>query len=179
MMLGDGDDLGIGHDGTLVARTSSDILSSSEEIRRIMSAVRGLFARGAVPVLERSVAFTEMRQRLLVGNVAGFELNGFQPRDYSVSEFQGLLGEAVERRDRTHNRRFTISAGRTVREGGGGRLSLRPVPVVDNLLRHDLNNVNIERTMVELRKNVLMHERATRLLNHQYGLIGSAIRGRI
>ncbi|MHC4946874.1 MAG: flagellar basal body rod protein FlgB [Planctomycetota bacterium] len=135
----------------------------------------------AIPVLERLMSFAAGRHRLLVHNVANLSTPGFRPLDVSVEDFQARLGEAVD----TRRQRSGAGGGELPPSSSGevrmddGRLTLRPTPVGDNLLFHDGNDRDVERTMQSLVENFMAFRTSAQLLRSRFDLINTAIRERI
>lgn len=140
--------------------------------------IAGMFNSGAIPVLERVVQFTGARHDVILNNLANLSTPNFVPREVSVESFQHAMGEAIDER----------------RENGGGELEmddtrmldfkphgieLHPRPANNNILFHDRNNRSLERMMENLASNAMAHNTALRLLNDQFALLETAIRGRV
>jgi flagellar basal-body rod protein FlgB len=125
--------------------------------------IDGVLNTEAIPVLERLVRFAGDRHRLIVNNIANLDTPGYRPVDLSVSDFQEQLAEAVDGR----------RAGRTP------SLELHPEPKAANILFHDGNDRDLERTMQDLVENFLTFRAASELMRGRFDLIGTAIRERI
>ena len=126
--------------------------------------IDGVFNAEAIPVLERLVQFAGARHRLIVNNIANLDTPGYRPLDLSVSDFQKRLAEAVDER-------------RAGRKPGG--LELDPEPKAENILFHDGNDRDLERTMQDLVENFLTFRLANELLGSRFDLINIAIRERV
>ena len=126
--------------------------------------IDGVLNAGAIPVLERLVRFAGERHRLIVNNIANLDTPGYRPVDLSVSDFQKQLAEAVDGR----------RAGRTP-----ASLELQTEPRAANILFHDGNDRDLERTMQDLVENFLTFRVANELMRSRFDLIGTAIRERI
>jgi flagellar basal-body rod protein FlgB len=118
----------------------------------------------AIPVLERLAQFSGHRHRLIVNNIANFDTPGYRPVDMSVSDFQKQLTEAVDER----------RAGRKP-----ATFEIDPEPKADNILFHDGNDRDLERTMQDLVENFLTFRVASELMRSRFDLINTAIRERI
>ena len=126
--------------------------------------IDGVLNAEAIPVLERLAQFAGQRHRLIVNNIANFDTPGYRPVDLSVSDFQKQLAEVVDDR----------RAGREP-----GRIELHPRPKADNILFHDGNDRDLERTMQDLVENFLTFRVANELMRSRFDLINTAIRERI
>jgi flagellar basal-body rod protein FlgB len=118
----------------------------------------------ALPVLERLARFAGARHRLITNNIANFDTPGYRPADLSVGAFQKQLGEAVDQR-------------RAGRQPAG--IELEPEPKAENILFHDGNDRDLERTMQDLVENFLTFRLANELMHSRLNLINTAIRERI
>ena len=142
--------------------------------------ISGLTNADSMPVLERMLQFAAGRQTLLADNVANFDTPGHKTRDVSVKQFQAALGEAVEdRRDRHSNRggELDFRGTRDVRVRGD-RLELRPEERGGNVLFHDGNDRDLDRSMQSLAENVITVRSVTTLLRSRLDLMSSALRER-
>lgn len=143
--------------------------------------IDGLSNSGALPVLERLMQFTGQRHRLITNNIANFDTPGFRPADVSASAFQQHLGEAIDQR----RSRFGSSGGELALasssevEVSPDGLTLKPQPAGDNILFHDGNDRDVERTMQDLVENFTAYRFAAQMVRNQYELINTAIRERV
>jgi flagellar basal-body rod protein FlgB len=136
---------------------------------------------GAIPALEMTLRFAGARQRLLAHNVANLSTPDFRPVDVSPEGFQKMLREAVEKR----SERTGVEGGelpwRPTREirraepGSGTEIELRPATPSKNILFHDRNNRDMERTMQDLAENMGVYRVASDLLRTRFDLLRSAI----
>ncbi|MFQ5411113.1 MAG: flagellar basal body rod protein FlgB [Phycisphaerae bacterium] len=134
---------------------------------------------GAFPMLEKTLAFAEARNRMLANNIANIDTPGFRAGQLDVSAFQAALREASARRERPGDR-FKLDESREIRTNELGHLETTPsLEPVDNLLFHDGTNARIERQMADLAENTMMHQVSTELLKGYYDGMGKAIRGRL
>jgi flagellar basal-body rod protein FlgB len=135
----------------------------------------------AIPALEAMVQFSGRRQKLISHNIANLSTPSFQPLDVSVAGFQRQLAEAVDRRRETYGGQrgeLEIADSREVRQTGIG-LELEPRPHGRNILFHDQNNRDLERTMQDLAENVAVFRVASDLLKSRMDLLRSAISERL
>ena len=126
--------------------------------------IDGVTNADAIPVLERLVQFAGRRHRLIVHNIANLDTPGYRPVDLSVGDFQKQLAEAVDER----------RAGRKP-----APIELQPEPKAANILFHDGNDRDLERTMQDLVENFLTFRVANELMRSRFDLINAAIRERI
>jgi len=92
---------------------------------------------GAFPMLEKTLAFAEARNRMLANNIANIDTPGFRAGQLDVSAFQAALREASARRERPGDR-FKLDESREIRTNELGHLETSPsLEPVDNLLFHD------------------------------------------
>jgi len=118
----------------------------------------------ALPVLERLARFAGARHRLIINNIANFDTPGYRPADLSVSAFQKQLAETVDQR-------------RSGRQPAA--IELEPQLSAENILFHDGNDRDLERTMQDLVENFLTFRLANELMHSRFNLINTAIRERI
>lgn len=140
-----------------------------------------IFESGALPALERLAQFTEQRHKVLVNNIANFDTPFFKPRDLDPKSFQDALGKAIDRRRATitpMRGRLDISDTRQL-TFYSDRMAVDAAPTNQNILFHDQNNRDLERTMQHLAENTLAHNVAIELLRSEYALIETAIRERV
>lgn len=139
--------------------------------------IDGLLNSGAIPSLERSVQFAARRQEIIAHNIANLSTPNFQPMDVSVGGFQKALGEAVDRRRQQMGGRgpLRLESTREVSVTGRG-LELTPQQPSGNVLFHDRNNRDLERTMQDMVENLTAFRVASDLLKGRMDLLNSAIR---
>lgn len=143
--------------------------------------IQGLFDGGALPVLQRLTQFTEARHRVLADNIANLSTPYYKPRDLNVSDFQRTLQHAIDARRSSNNPDSgpvepTDTRDVWFRPEG---IEARPSPTHDNILFHDQNNRDLERTMKDLAENTLTHNLAIQLTRNQFDMLRLAIRERI
>lgn len=137
---------------------------------------------GAIPALAAGMQFAARRQDLLAHNVANLSTPDFQPMDADPREFQSLLREAVHdrrARGRGHAGQLRIDRGRQVVFQDDGRLRLNPETPSGNVLFHDRNNRDLERTMQALAENTAAFRLASGLLRNRMTAMLQAIRERV
>ena len=138
-----------------------------------------MFSKGALPVLERVLSFTEQRHQAIVSNIANADTPGYRARDLDMNAFKSSLRDAIDRRRAFHPRHFFMRGSRNVQVGPRGQVRGRSTFRRGHeaaFLRHDMNDVSIEREMVELAKNTAKHNGAANLLTKKYSMLEAAIR---
>lgn len=143
--------------------------------------IAGLFNSGAMPVLERMAQFTRARHGVLTDNIANLSTPHYRARDLSVEKFQRQLRKAIDARRAT----ATPTGGPLKLQDtlafrfGPDRLDARPETLDENILFHDRNNRDLERTMQDLAENTLAFSATMQLLRNEMDLLQTAIRERI
>ena len=136
--------------------------------------------RAVVPALEKMLAFTQARHRMLTENVANADTPGYKARQLDPGKFQRALREALTRQDLTHAPDLEIKSGKQFRLDADGRLEVTPVEEPpENVLFHDRTNMRIERQMSNIAENAMMHQATTELLRGKFEGLLKAIRGRV
>ncbi len=148
--------------------------------------IDGLVNSDSTPVLEAAAQFAARRQGVLVHNIANFSTPQFQQKTLSVEAFQDRLSEAVEdRRKRFGGNRGDLQIRdsqevRSVRDASGQiRLEVTPGTPSGNILFHDRNNRDLERSMADLAETVASFRVATDLFRTRMQLLQSAISERV
>jgi flagellar basal-body rod protein FlgB len=143
--------------------------------------IDGVTNSDSLPVLERMLQFAGQRHRIIAHNIANISTPDFRPVDVSVQSFQDQLGEAVdERRARFGSSRGNLHLRSTPEvEVSGDGLSLNPTPIGANLLFHDGNDRDLERTMQSMVENFMTFRFAAEALRSRYDLLNVAIRERV
>ncbi len=146
-----------------------------------MTLIDGVTNAGVVPVLQRAMQFAGARHRILGHNIANISTPNYRPVDLSVEEFQTAIGEAIDRQ------RAAGPAGRgpleiddtQQLEFSAHGLRTSPQPAGDNILFHDGNDRDLERTMQALAENFMTFRFAAEMFRSRFAMIDTAIRGRI
>lgn len=133
-----------------------------------------------IDVLERTLQFAGRRHALIAHNVANLSTPRFQPADVDPASFRSALGEAIEKRRETHpGRRGELPVENTKQvRFGRDSVSLRPRAAGHNVLFHDRNDRDLERTMQALAENTLVYRQAAELIRSRFNLLTMAIRER-
>lgn len=141
--------------------------------------IDGLVNAGALPTLEMGVRFAAQRQRVLAHNIANLTTPDFRPMEVSPGAFREVLREAIdERRARTGGQTGELRwrPTRQITREADGSMRLVPGEPSGNVLFHDRNNRDLERSMQALAENVAAYRVATDLLRSRVQLLTSAIR---
>ncbi len=142
--------------------------------------IDGVTNSDGLAVLERLIQFAGQRHRLIVNNIANFDTPGYRPTDVSVTEFQEHLGEAIDQNRRSGRSDRALELKNTDQvEFSRGSITLHPTPIGRNILFHDGNDRDLERTMQDLVENFLTFRMATELLRNRLDLINSVIAERV
>ena len=139
--------------------------------------IRDVLNSGAVPALEALASFAAQRHRIVAGNIANIDTPDYQPRDVSVAGFQEALGKAIDRRRtaRAPAAPLPLASTREMQVDPRGRITLTPQTPSGNILFHDRNNRDLERTMQALAENVGVYRLATDLLRSRHESLRMAI----
>jgi flagellar basal-body rod protein FlgB len=143
--------------------------------------IDGLINSDALPVLERMMQFAGQRHRLIAHNVANLDTPGFRPADVSVDDFRTQLGEAVDARRAAYGN----AGGELHIEDsdqvviGPTSMTLHPEPLAENIMFHDGNDRDLERTMQSMVENFMMFRFTTQMLRNRFELLNTAIRERL
>lgn len=144
--------------------------------------IKDIATAGAMPALEMTMRFAGARQRVIAHNIANIDTPGFQPRDADPADFQKMLGEAVDaRRSRNGGASGSLDwqETRQIKRGPAGSLHLNPETDSGNVLFHDRNNRDLERTMQDLVENAGVYRVAADLLRSRMQMIQAAIAERV
>ncbi len=143
--------------------------------------IAGLSNAGAIPVLERTMQFAGQRHALIVNNIANFSTPEFRPLDVSVPAFQKQLNEAIdERRTRHGNRGGELRMDSTSEvEVNAHGIELKPTASGENLLFHDQNDRDLERTMQHMVENFTLYRSAAQFMRREFETLNMAIRERL
>ncbi|MFG0306342.1 MAG: flagellar basal body rod protein FlgB [Phycisphaerales bacterium JB040] len=145
--------------------------------------ISDLSTSGAMPVLEAAMRFSAGRQRLLAHNIANFSTPNARMRDVSPQGFQAQLREAVEaRRDANAGSFGELDLGNTSEirhDPATGRLHLTPGTPSGNVLAHDRNDRDLERTMQAMVENAGYFRVASDFMRQQKSQLIVAITERV
>jgi flagellar basal-body rod protein FlgB len=148
-----------------------------------VSTITQLGTAGALPALEAMIRFSGARHRIVAHNIANFETPGFTPEDVDPKAFQSALAGAIEARRADTGAGASgdlprISTGE-VEFGRSGGLRLTPRTGSGNILFHDRNNRDLERTMQSMVENAGMFRVATDLYRNRTTILREAIAERV
>ncbi len=142
--------------------------------------IDGVTNTEGLSVLERLVQFSGQRHRLIVNNIANFDTPGYRPLDVSVQDFRKQLGEAIDERRTSARRGESLDIEDSAQiEFRAGSMTLHPTPIGENILFHDGNDRDLDRTMQDLVENFLTFRVATELMRSRYDILRSAIAERV
>jgi flagellar basal-body rod protein FlgB len=140
----------------------------------------GMVNRGALPAMEKMLAFTQARHRMIAENVANVDTPGYRTQQLDAAAFQRSLREALDARTEERTATLEIAGTDQFRLDGAGRLRVTPTAEpAENILFHDRTNVRIENQMAMLAENAMMHETVSELLRGKFEGMLKAIRGRV
>ncbi|MBI4584294.1 MAG: flagellar basal body rod protein FlgB [Planctomycetes bacterium] len=148
-----------------------------------MNLIDGLFSDRGLQALERAVRFTEARHQRLLENIANAETPGYRRKDLSPERFNAALKEAIQA-----SKGGALEPARwppeDFAESDPPRRMLRILREADDsppegVLRHDGNDVDIDREMAALARNASRFNQAINLLKKCYGEIQMAISERV
>ena len=151
-----------------------------------MGIIDQLDTAGALPALDKAIRFAGARHTLIAHNIANFETPGFQPVDVDPVAFQAELADAIDRRREGKlgsrgggHGSLRMESMREVEVAADGSLRLNPRTNSGNILFHDRNNRDLERTMQALVENASAFRVATDLLRNRTTLLRDAISERV
>lgn len=134
---------------------------------------------GAMPMLAKTMAFAEARNKVLAENIANVTTPGYREKQLDVASFQAALKEATTRRERNDGK-FELPATAQVKTDELGHLQVKPSDEpVRNLLFHDGTNARIEMLMSDLAENTMTYQASAELLKGYFDGLNKAIRGRV
>lgn len=136
--------------------------------------------RGSIPVLEKLMAFTEARQKMLAENIANITTPGYRIKQLDPQAFQRALGRAIDERDGDPKKSLDIPATEQFHLDEFGHLAVTPTEQpAQNILFHDRTNARIESLMAQVAENVMTYNLASQLLKNSFDGLKTAIRGQI
>jgi len=136
---------------------------------------------GPLPALELTMRFAGRRQAILAHNVANLTTPNFQPVDVDPKGFQELLGEAIDRRRERSRAGAALrwEETREIRRGPAGGLRLEPGTPSGNVLFHDRNNRDLERSMQAIVENAGAFRVASDLYRNHARRLSNAMAERV
>lgn len=124
--------------------------------------------------LQETLHFSEARHEVLAGNVANWNTPGYEVRDLSPTVFQEKLREALA--SQSSYQRTPVS-GLSQSDPGDAMREVRDD--LKTIRYHDGSNVGLEQQVTELVKNQLLHNLTINLLQQQFEMLHTAIRGQV
>ncbi len=120
-------------------------------------------------LLVKIISFTEVRRKVITGNINNMREPDFAPTDLDVNKFSQLLNFAID--EHTRNNRLVLCDTDTIKFGHGGSFEVRPVfdkhakelldKNPDEYLEHQIN---------KLLENALNQKVAETLLKQKEGI---------
>jgi flagellar basal-body rod protein FlgB len=142
--------------------------------------IGGVTNSEGIATLERLVQFAGQRHRLIVNNIANIDTPGYRSTDVSVKDFQKQLGDAIDERREAGRPAGPLELKDSSQvEFSTHSLVLHPTPIGENILFHDGNDRDLERTMQDLVENFLTFRMASELVRNRFDLLHSAISERV
>jgi flagellar basal-body rod protein FlgB len=144
-----------------------------------------IFQSSTIPVLEQVVNFTEARHGVLAGNIANLDTPGYKARDLSPALFEQRLKEAVETKRQPISPTYAAAVGLN-QSSRTQHAETRQAKALGNvgdsmktILRHDGDDVSMEREVNEMIKNQQQHNLAINIMSAQFRLLKAAITERV
>lgn len=142
--------------------------------------IDGVLDIGSLPALERTLHFTGARHRLILQNIANFDTPNHQPKDVDPAAFQQALAQAIDERRAAGRNTGALHPDDTRQiDFAADSLRLHPRTPSGNILFHDRNNRDLERTMQGLAENAMMFRAAADIYRSRMTLVKEAIRERL
>src|SRR4051812_12852202 len=169
--------------GTRVRYPTSHVVPNcGTEIAMLSS----MFQSSSLPVLEQVVNFTEARHGVLAGNIANLDTPGYKTRDLSPEMFQQRLKEAIETKNQpaspTSLGDVADLSPNYAADGHEDKQLAAFSKVKDSMksiLRHDGDDVSMEKQVNEMMKNQQQHNLAINIMSAQFRLLRAAITERV
>ena len=146
-----------------------------------MGMIDGLVNGDSIPVLEAAMKFAARRQALIQHNIANITTPEYQAVDVSPQKFAKALGEAVDRRRSdtgSDHGELKFKGNSEIKVLDNGDFEFKPSAGSGNILFHDRNDRDLERSMQALAENVAAFRVATEFFRGRVELLNSAIRER-
>jgi flagellar basal body rod protein FlgB len=120
-------------------------------------------------LLVKIISFTEVRRKVITGNINNIRTPDFAPRDLDVNEFSLLLNYAID--EHTRNNRLVLCDTNTIKFGQGGSFEVRPM--FDKYAKELLDknpDEYLEHQINKLLENALNQKVAETLLRQKEGI---------
>ncbi len=125
-------------------------------------------------VLQRSLDASVLRQRVIAENIANVDTPFYKRKEVV---FEDELKKALDKPEAVL--KLKVTNPRHIENIPQNTLPEPKVKVVDDILfRRDLNNVDIEKELVDLAKNNILYTGLTRLVSTRFSMLRGAIKGR-
>lgn len=151
-----------------------------------MGIIDQLDTAGALPVLDKAMRFAGARHTLIAHNIANLETPNFVPQDVDPKAFQARLAEAIDSRRAGNSGvrggrhgELDLGSTREVETLADGSLRLDPRTGSGNILFHDRNNRDLERTMQDLVENASAFRVASDLFRNRTTILRDAMAERV
>jgi flagellar basal-body rod protein FlgB len=129
--------------------------------------------------MEQILHFTRARHDAIASNIANVETPYYKAVDAPVEEFKKALATSLRRQQERHVKTFEMDRTPRLTPKPGGGLAVELIDADSGgFLKHDENNVDIDREMVKLVQNTSLHNTIATLIKQQFDLLDSAIKGR-
>lgn len=134
-----------------------------------------------INVLERVLQFSGQRHNQITNNIANLSTPNYQPKDVDPAEFQAVLRDMVEKSKITHPALKGKIEPKNARTFSFNKdsITMKPEPIEQNIMFHDRNDRDLERTMQSLAENVMVYRQSIELLRSRFSVLKSAIRGTV
>jgi flagellar basal-body rod protein FlgB len=132
-------------------------------------------SRNSLLPLEKTLAFTEARQRVLAENVANADTPGFVPRRVDTAGFQQALRQEIDAAEVRGT--FSLKDGPGFRIDAFGRLQVIPEAEPVDLFVAEQDKPRIEEQMAMMAENAMMHQTVAELLRGRFEGLLKAIKG--
>ena len=141
--------------------------------------IGGLLQRETMPVLEANMAMAYQRQRAISNNIANVDTPHYQRQVLPEARFGERLDQAIRDREERHWNEFTPSSDGKVRWQRNYAQARTWDGADQGPLRHDENNVNLEKELGDMAKNTLFMSALHRLYKSHTQQMNSALRDRV
>ena len=140
--------------------------------------VSSITNRGAMPALEKSLAYNEARLQVIAENIANYGTPHYRTKRLDQQGFQQALGEALARKGADAHTPLVVEQDDQAYTDQQGYLQVTPVEEpAENVLFHDGTNMSLEHQMAELARTGMSHDLYTSLLQGRFEGLRKAIRG--
>jgi len=141
--------------------------------------IQSLLNSTVVPLLEKVVQFSERRQRLLASNNAHIDTPNYKTRDLPVEQFRQALKDAVAARLNgplaDGSQSAGASANKSIDQFFPKELFQPVLAPPQNITFQDGNNRSVEKTVMDMRKNVAMQRFAIEVITAQLNMLQTVI----